>query len=81
MKPDLIETPVTVDRLATSDEIRAAILTFPNPMDECRTEILREIASDVGGYIRISAVEFETFRLFEEMIEEQDTRAEQDPRN
>ncbi len=76
MKPNLIKTPITVDPLATSDEIRAAILTFPDPLEECSTEIVREIAADVGGYIRISAVEFETVRLIEEMIEEQDTCAD-----
>jgi len=31
MKPNLIETPMAVNRLATSDEIRAAILPFPDP--------------------------------------------------
>jgi hypothetical protein len=76
MKLNLIETPITVDRLATSDEIRAAVLSSPDPLEEYRTEIVREIAADVGGYIRISAVEFETFRLIEEMIEEQDTWAD-----
>ena len=79
MKPNLIETPMAVDRLATSDEIRAAILSFPAPLEECWTGIAREIATGVGGYIRISAMEFETFRLIEEMIEEQDTWADKGP--
>jgi hypothetical protein len=76
MKLDLIKTPITVDRLATSDEIRAATLTFPDALEECGTESGREIAADVGGYIRISAMEFETSRLIEELIEEQDTLAD-----
>jgi len=76
MKLNLIETPITEDRLATSDEIRAAVFSSPDPLEEYRTETVREIAADVGGYIRISAVEFETFRLIDEMIEEQNTCAD-----
>lgn len=76
MKPNLTKTPITVDRLATSDEIRAAILSFPDPLEECSSEIVREIAADVGEYVRISALDFETLRLIEEMTEEQNTLAD-----
>ena len=72
MKPNWIKTPIAVDRLATADEIRAAVLPFPDPIEECTTEILREIAADVGGYIRVPAVEFETSNMVEELTEEQD---------
>jgi hypothetical protein len=70
MKPNSIKTPIAVDRLATAEEIRAAVLPFPDPIEECTAEILCEIAADVGGYIRIPAVEFETSIIFEELIRE-----------
>ena len=73
MKPNSIKTPIAVDRLATADEIRAAVLTYPDPFEEYPTEILREIASDVGGYVRIPAVELETSLMVEELTQEQDT--------
>jgi hypothetical protein len=73
MKPNLIETPIAVDRLATADEIRAAVLHFADDVEECSTEILREIAADVGGYVRIAAVEFEASLMLEELIKGQDT--------
>jgi hypothetical protein len=71
IKPGLTNPPILVDRLATADEIRAAALYFPNPIEEYRTEILREIAADVGGYVRLSAVEIGTSLLVEELIQEQ----------
>ena len=73
MKPNSIKTPIAVDRLATADEIRAAVLPFPDPIEECTTEILSEIAADIGGYVRVPAVEFETSLLVEELTQEQDT--------
>jgi hypothetical protein len=75
MKRDLIVTPTAVDRLATSEEIRAAILPLCDRPEEYATETVWEIAADVGGYARIPAVEVETIRLIEELIEEHDTRA------
>jgi hypothetical protein len=75
MKPNMVETPIAVDRLATSDEIRAAVLPFPDAIGECRRDIWREIAADVGGYIRTSAVEFEASLLVEELVQERDTWA------
>jgi hypothetical protein len=62
-----------VDRLATSDEIRAAVLKFPDPIEEYRSEILREIAADFGGYVRLSAVEIEISLLVEELLQVQRT--------
>jgi hypothetical protein len=75
MKPNLVETPIAVDRLATSDEIRAAVLPFPDAIEECRRDIRREIAADVEGYIRISAVGVEASLLVEELVQERDTLA------
>jgi len=73
MKPNLIKTPIAVDRLATADEIRAAVLPSPDDIEECTTEILREIVADVGGYVRIRDVEYETSLIVEELTKEQDT--------
>ena len=73
IKPGLVNPPILMDRLATADEIRAAVMHFPNPIEEYRTEILREIAADVGGYVRLSAVEIGTSLLVEELIQEQRT--------
>jgi hypothetical protein len=70
-KPGLTQPPISVDRLATSDEIRAAVLGFPDPIEEYRGEFLREIAADVGGYVRLSAVEIEISLLVEGLIQEQ----------
>jgi hypothetical protein len=73
MKSNWIKIPIAVDRLATADEIRAAVLPFPDPFEECSTEILREVAADVGGYVRIPAVDYETSVWVEELTQEQDT--------
>jgi hypothetical protein len=75
VKPGLINPPILVDRLATADEIRAAVLPFPDPIEEYRTEILREIAADVGGYVRLSAVDIGTSLVADELIQEQPTRS------
>lgn len=75
MKLNLIVTPTALDRLATSEEIRAAISPLPDRPEEYATETVWEITADVGGYIRIPAVEIETVRLIEELIEERDTWA------
>jgi hypothetical protein len=73
IKPSFIKPVILEDRVATADEIRAALLNFPDPIEEYRTEILREIAADVGGYVRLSAVEIGTSLLVEELIQGQPT--------
>lgn len=73
MKPNMIKSPIAMDRLATAEEVRAAVLPFPNPADECAAEILSEIASDLGGYVRIPAVEFEASLMAEELTHERET--------
>ena len=73
MKPSL--NTAQMDRLATPDEIRAAALPFSDTTLENRAEILCEIAADVGGYVRIPAVEFETSLLVDELTQEQDSEA------
>ena len=62
-----------MDRFATSDEIRAAVSRFPNPVEEYRAEILCEITADFGGYVRLSAMEIEISLLVEELIQGQRT--------
>jgi len=75
MKPNMIKTPIAVDRLATADEIRAAFLPFPDPdpIEECAAEILREIPTDVGGHVSIPAVDCATSLMAGELTREQDT--------
>ncbi len=75
MKLNLIVTPTAVDRLATSEEIRAAISPILDRTEEHATETVWEITADIGGYVRIPVVEIETARFFEELIEERDTWA------
>jgi hypothetical protein len=74
IKPGLMNPPIMVDRLATADEIRAALLHLPDPIEEYRAEILREIAADVGGYVRLSAVDIGASLVADELIQEQPTR-------
>jgi hypothetical protein len=74
MKPNTITTRFDVDRLATADEIRAAVLPSPDPIEVCAAQNLCEIASDLGGFIYIPAVEFEISHMVEDLIREQDTR-------
>jgi hypothetical protein len=73
MKSNSTVTPIQVDRPATSEEIRAAISHFSDP-EQYPAETAWEIAADIGGYVRIPAVEVEAFRLIEELLGEQDPR-------
>ena len=72
MKPNPVKPAITVDRLATADEIRAAIFPFPDPLAQCDAEILHEIATDLGGYERIAPVEFEASLMVEELAGAED---------
>jgi hypothetical protein len=72
MQPNLSKPQTTVDRLATLDEVRAAVLPSSDALAGCRGEFPREIAADVGGYVRISSAEFETSLLVEEFIQLED---------
>jgi hypothetical protein len=71
VKLQLINAQTSVDRVATPEEIRAAVLPYSYPSGEYGAEMLCEIAADVGGYIRIPEVEAETSRLIEELNREQ----------
>ena len=51
----------------------AAVLPFPDPIEECNSEILREIARDIGGYTRIPARDLEVSMMVDELIQEEDT--------
>lgn len=60
MKPELSEVSTGLDRLATTEEIRTAISLFPERVIlEADIKSLSdsgafcEIASDMGGYVRI----------------------------
>ena len=64
-------SPLMLDRLATSDEIRAAMLPFPDPIEEYAGQLLREIAADVGGFVRLSVLEIGTSLLVEELTQDQ----------
>jgi hypothetical protein len=74
MKPNSNLTRVPVDRLATSEEIRAAISFSSDQAEEYAAESAWEIAADQGGYVRIPSLEIETFRLIEELLEEGDSQ-------
>jgi len=74
MQPDLPKSPITVDRLATLDEVRAAVLPFSEPIVECGGEFPCEIAAEVGGYVRIPSVDFETSLLVEELMPVEDAQ-------
>jgi hypothetical protein len=70
MKPDLIASPIEVDRAATPEEIRTAVLPLPDGPAGCGPDTAYEIASDLGGYVRISAEELESFRLVAKLLED-----------
>jgi hypothetical protein len=72
MKPNPNVAPIQVDRPATSEEIRAAISLSSGEPEEYITEGAWETAADLGGYVRIPTLEIETFRLIEELLEEND---------
>lgn len=66
MKPNLLSSPIGVDRLATPDEILAADL--PDPTEECTLDLFSEIASDMGGYVRIRSLDFEIAEMVGELM-------------
>jgi hypothetical protein len=74
MKPYVMKTSTTYDRVATAEEILAAELPFPEAIEECDMELPCEIASDLGGYIRISSSELEMSLMVDEFVQEEDTR-------
>ena len=74
MKPNSNLAPIPVDRIATSEEIRAAISLSSDEPEEYPAEGAWEIAADQGGYVRIPSLEIETFRLIEELLGENDSR-------
>ena len=73
MKSDMSNTPISVARVATLDEIRAAISPFCDSLEDCSSDVLCEIAADLGGYVRFTDVERETSRLVDELTREQET--------
>jgi hypothetical protein len=75
MKPNSIKAAIAVDRLATPDEVLAADLPFADPIEQYGAELVTEIAADVGGYVRFSALDLETSLMVEELSRKQDTRS------
>ena len=73
MQPNLSKPQKTMDRLATLDEVRTAILPSSDHLG-CTGEFPRDIAADVGSYVRISSAVFETVLLVEELIQRQDAQ-------
>jgi len=73
MKPNSNLARIPVDRIATSEEIRAAISLNSDQPEEYAAEGAWEIAADMGGYVRIPGLEIETFRLIEELLGENDS--------
>lgn len=70
MKLNLATTPFTVDRIATPDEILAAVL--PDPIEECTLELFNEIPSDTGGYVRIPSLDFEIASMVDDLMRKED---------
>ncbi len=71
MKANIITAANTVDRLATADEIRAALLPDTDHAEENDVEIFHEIAADTGGYVRISSSVFETAIMVEALTRDE----------
>lgn len=69
MKTDSFKAS-TVDRLATADEIRAALLPTSVLAEKCEMEMFHEIAADTGGYVRISAEVFDSAMLVGDLGED-----------
>ena len=72
MKANFIPAPASADRLATVEEIQAAVLVFSEQSEERTPEIFHEFPLDAGGYVRISAEEFKTALMLEEFFKEED---------
>ncbi len=65
MKSESFVVKSTMDRIATTEEIRNAVEPFHNHISSSANEIPIEIPSDLGGYIRISAEELEFLYLID----------------
>jgi hypothetical protein len=69
MTHDRFEPKAGLDRLSTSDEVRAAISFLPDYVLECAKATLHEVPSDMGGYINIDPEEIEIIALVEHLDE------------
>lgn len=70
MKSNLNLAPTHLDRPATFEEIRTAMSLSSDQPEEYATETVWEIAADQGGYVRIPSLEIETFRIIDELLED-----------
>ena len=80
MKSYRIAVPGAVDRVPTSEEIRAAVWLSLDRAEEFLTEILREIRCEIaagfGGDVHIPEPQIESLTVFDDFMERQ--VAEQD---
>jgi hypothetical protein len=73
MKLDPSKPPTTVDRLATADEILAAILQSPGAIELFKEEIVRRSALYPSEDVSIPELEFEMLLRDDERIHEDST--------
>jgi hypothetical protein len=67
MKAHRVESKDRPDRLATWDEIRAAVCFLPDYLLEYAKASLHEAPSDLGGYVNIGPEELESIVLLEQL--------------
>jgi hypothetical protein len=67
MKSESFVMKGILDRVATTEEIQNAVESFHNRIVNSANETPMEIPSDRGGYVRISAEEFELLYLIDEL--------------
>ena len=67
MKSESFVVKGILDRVATTEEIRNAMESFHDRIANSKNETPMEIPSDGGGYVRISAEEFELLYLIDEL--------------
>jgi hypothetical protein len=68
METELFDAVARPDRFATSEEIRAALCSFPDCFSESVPDRMWEVASDLGGHVLIDA-EDEDLTLLERLDE------------
>ena len=56
-----------LDRLATNDEIRAALSSLPGFFAECDKDSMWEVESDLGGTVRIDTEREEILTLLDRL--------------
>jgi hypothetical protein len=67
MTHERYEPGAGLDRISTSDEVRAAISFLPGYILECAKTALHEVPYDLGGYVNIDPNEAEILALVEHL--------------